>query len=92
MNKSDKTWKWSFNESCKSLKGILVLFEEEKPYKQDTNKFYNPKSRKSLSLQKVNPISYTLKACDLLSNTTRSASISPKESRSTPMLVRFKNS
>ena len=29
-NKSDT--KWSFNDTCKSLKGILVLFEEEKPY------------------------------------------------------------
>ena len=34
------------NEPCKSLKGILVLFEEEKPYKRDTNKFYNPKVKK----------------------------------------------
>ena len=25
------------------MKGILVLFEEEKPYVRDTNKFYNPK-------------------------------------------------
>ena len=32
---------------CKSLKGILVLFEEEKSYTQDTSKFYNP------GLQKV---------------------------------------
>ena len=32
VNKSDTTWKWSFNTPCKSLKGILVLFEEEKPY------------------------------------------------------------
>ena len=28
---------------CKSLKGILVLFEEEKSYTRDTSKFYNPK-------------------------------------------------
>ena len=27
----------------KSLKGILVLFEEEKSYTRDTSKFYNPK-------------------------------------------------
>ena len=33
----------SFNMPCKSLKGILVLFEEEKPYTRDTSKFYNPK-------------------------------------------------
>ena len=32
VNKSDTKWNWSFNETCKSLKGILVLFEEEKPY------------------------------------------------------------
>ena len=31
---------------CKSLKGILVLFEEEKPYTRDTSKFYNPKIQK----------------------------------------------
>ena len=29
VNKLDKTWNWSFNTRCKSLKGILVLFEEE---------------------------------------------------------------
>ena len=29
VNKSDTMWNWSFNESCKSLKVILVLFEEE---------------------------------------------------------------
>ena len=33
VNKSETTWNWSFNMPCKSLKGILVLFEEERPYK-----------------------------------------------------------
>ena len=28
VNKSDTMWNWSFNMPCKSLKGILVLFEE----------------------------------------------------------------
>ena len=42
-NKSDTTWNWSFNTPCKSLKGILVLFEGEAPYTRDTGKFYNPK-------------------------------------------------
>ena len=43
VNKSDTKCNWSFNETCKSLKGILVLFEEEeKPYLRDTSKFYNP--------------------------------------------------
>ena len=43
VNKSDTKWNWSFNDTCKSLKGILVLFEEEKPCLRDTSKFYNPK-------------------------------------------------
>ena len=46
VNKSDTKWNWSFNDTCKSLKGILVLFEEEKPYVRDTSKFYNPKIQK----------------------------------------------
>ena len=32
VNKSDTTWNLSFNTPCKSLKGILVLFKEEKSY------------------------------------------------------------
>ena len=32
VNKSDTKWNWSFNDINKSLQGILVLFEEEKPY------------------------------------------------------------
>ena len=35
-----------FNTSCKSLKGILVLFEEEGSYTRDTSKFYSPKIQK----------------------------------------------
>ena len=48
VNKKDTTWNWSFNMPCKSLKGILVLFEEEKPYVRDTSKFYIPTYKKSL--------------------------------------------
>ena len=48
VNKSDRMWNWSFNTPCKSLKGILVLFEEEKSYIRDMSKFYNPKIQKSL--------------------------------------------
>ena len=43
VNKSDTVWNWAFNMPCKSLKGILVLFEEEKPFARDTSKYYNPK-------------------------------------------------
>ena len=46
VNKSDTVWNWAFNMPCKSLKGILVLFEEEKSYTRDTSKFYNPKIQK----------------------------------------------
>ena len=42
VNKSDTVWNWAF----KSLKGILVLFEEEKSYTRDLSKFYNPKIQK----------------------------------------------
>ena len=42
VNKSDTMWDWSFNMPCKSLKGTLVPFEEEKSYMRDTSKFYNP--------------------------------------------------
>ena len=43
VNKKDMIRNWSFNMPCRSLKGVLVLFEEEQPYIQDTSKFYNPK-------------------------------------------------
>ena len=32
VNKSDTVWNWAFNMPCKSLKGILVLFGEERSY------------------------------------------------------------
>ena len=46
VNKKDTIWNWTFNMPCKSLKGILVLFEEEKPFVRDMSKFYNPKIQK----------------------------------------------
>ena len=46
VNKSDTVWNWAFNTPCKSLKGILVLFEEEQSHTRDTSKFYNPKIQK----------------------------------------------
>ena len=55
MNKSDTTWNWSCNMPCKSLKGMLALFEEEKPYTQDTSKFYNPKIQKVSVIVKGKP-------------------------------------
>ena len=46
VNKKDTVWNWAFNTPCKSLKGILVLFEEEGSYTRDMSKFYNPKIQK----------------------------------------------
>ena len=46
VNKSDTKWNWSFNDTCKSLKGVLVLFEEERPFVRDTSRYYNPKIQK----------------------------------------------
>ena len=37
VNKKDTVWNWTFNTPCKSLKGILVLFEEEGSYTRDTS-------------------------------------------------------
>ena len=39
-------WNWTFNTPSKSLKGILALFEEEKPFTRDMSKFYNPEIQK----------------------------------------------
>ena len=61
VNKSDTTWSWSFCTPCKSLKGILVLFEEESHTRETRASFTISKYKKSLSLWKVSQISYTLK-------------------------------
>ena len=61
VNKSDTVWNWAFNMPCKSLKGTLVLFEEEQSYTRDTSKFYNPKIQKFLSLWRASQVSCTLK-------------------------------
>ena len=49
VNKLDTKWNWSFNNTCKLLKGILVLFEEEKPYIRIQASFTIPKYKKSPS-------------------------------------------
>ena len=50
VNKSDTVWNWNFNTPARSLKGILVLFENESDYNRDTSRFYNP------NIQKVSTI------------------------------------
>ena len=46
VDKSDTMWNWSFNMPCKSLKDILVLFEQEQSFVRDTSKVYNIKVQK----------------------------------------------
>ena len=46
VNMSDTTWNWSFNMPCRSLKGILVLSEDERPKTLNTSKFYSAKIEK----------------------------------------------
>ena len=55
MNKSDTTWNWSFNMPCKSLKGIMLLFEGEGSYARDMSKFYNRKIQKVFVIVECKP-------------------------------------
>ena len=55
VNKSDTVWNWAFNTPCKSLKGILVLFEEEKTFARDMSKYYNPKMQKVSAIVEGKP-------------------------------------
>ena len=48
VNKKYTMWNWSFNTPCKSLKGILVLFEEESHTHETRATFTIPKYKKSL--------------------------------------------
>ena len=61
VDKKDTVWNWSFNMPCKSLKGILVLFEEEGSCTRDTSKFYNPKIQKVSVIVEGKQINYMLK-------------------------------
>ena len=48
VNKSDIVWNWAFNMPCKSLKGILVLFEKSDHTHETRASFTIPKYKKSL--------------------------------------------
>ena len=85
VNKSDTIWNWSFNTPCKSLKAILVLFEEEKPYERDTSKFYDPKIQEVSVNIEGKPNQLYAQGMKSLSNLMRSVNISLKGSRETMM-------
>ena len=61
VDKSDTVWNWALNTPCKSLKGILVLFEEKDHTHETQASFTVPKYKKSLSLWRASQINYTLK-------------------------------
>ena len=85
--KSDTMWNWSFNTPCKSLKGILVLFEEETSYTRNTSKFYNPKIQKVSVTIESKPNQLYSQGMRRLGNMMRFANISLKERT----LVKFRN-
>ena len=47
VNKLDTKWNWSFNETCKSLKGILVLLKKSNHSLETQASFTIPKYKKS---------------------------------------------
>ena len=56
VNKLDRIWSWwSFNTTCRSLKGILVLFKAEQSYAGDTSRFHNSKVLKVLVIIEGKP-------------------------------------
>ena len=59
VNKKDTVWNWAFNTPCKSLKGILVVFEDHTHETQAS--FTIQRFKKSLSLWRENQINYMLK-------------------------------
>ena len=61
VNKKDTVWNWAFNTPCKSLKGILILFEKKDHTHEARASFKIQKFKKFLSLWRASQISYTLK-------------------------------
>ena len=91
VNKKDTVWNWAFNTPCKSLKGILVLFEEEGSYIRDTSKFYNPKIQKVSVIVEGKPNQLYTQGMRSFEQYDKIVNISLKESRETMMLMKFKS-
>ena len=91
VNKSDTVWNWAFNMPCKSLKGILVLFEEEKPYTRDMIKYYNPKIQRVSVIVEGKPNQLYVQGMRLFEQYDKIYKILLKKSRETTMLMRFRN-
>ena len=91
VNKKDTVWNWAFHTPCKSLKGILVLFEEERSYTRDTSKFYNPKIKKVPVIVEGKPNQLYAQGMRLFEQYDEICKYLLKESRETMMLIKFKS-
>ena len=91
VNKKDTVCNWAFNTPCKSLKGILVLFEEEGSYARDTSKFYNPKTQKVSVIVEGKPNQLYAQGMRSFEQYDEICNILLKESRETMMLMKFKS-
>ena len=91
VNKKDTVWNWAFNTPCKSLKGILVLFEEEQSYTRDTSKFYNPKMQKVSVIVEGKPNQLYAQGMRSFEQYDEICKYFLKESRETTMLMKFKS-
>ena len=88
VNKSDTKWNWAFNNHCKSLKGILILFEEEKSYVLDLSNFYNPKIEKVSISVEGKPNQIYSQGTRPFEHMLKFGSTTLKESREMPTSVR----
>ena len=91
VNKSDTVWNWAFNTPCKSLKGILVLFEEERSYTQGTSNFYNPNIQKVSVIVKGKPNQLYAQGMRSFEQYEEICKYSLKGYRETMMLMKFKS-
>ena len=91
VNKLDTTWNRSFNMPCKSLKGILVLFEEEKSYGRDTSKFYNHKIQNVSVIVEGKPNWLYAQGMRSFEQYDEARNVSLKGSKRTTMLIRSKS-
>ena len=91
VHKSDTVWNWAFNTPCKSLKGILVLFEEERSYTQDMSKFYNPKIQKVSVIVESKPNQLYSQGMRSFEQYDEICKYFTEGSRETMMLMKFKS-
>ena len=76
---------------CRSLKSILVLFEEEGSYTRDKSKFYTPKIQKVSFIVKGKPNQLYAQAMRLFEQYDEICKYFAEGSKRTTMLMRFKS-